>query len=297
MDHVLDRLPPGSRVAVLRLRSLGDCVLTTPALALLRQARPDLEIAVVVEDAYAAVFNGNPAVDRILKPGVAALVRWHPRLILNLHGGTRSIQLTLAARAPLRAGFAHFRFQSVYNVRIPRAQEILGVERAVHTAEHLASAMFYLGVSRSEVPRALLFASSPEPGTYAVLHPFASHAAKTWPAPNFVLAAQRLREAGLTPVFIGAMADDFAPFSGYRCVAGASLESVKNLIAGASLFIGNDSGPAHIAAAFGKPALLLFGASDAAVWGPWKTENVIRSVSADAREVLDALPALLAVPQ
>src|SRR5271155_4989980 len=76
MDHVLDRLPPGSRVAVLRLRSLGDCVLTTPALALLRQARPDLEIAVVVEDAYAAVFNGNPAVDRILKPGVASLVRW-----------------------------------------------------------------------------------------------------------------------------------------------------------------------------------------------------------------------------
>jgi heptosyltransferase-3 len=46
----------------------------------------------------------------------------------------------------------------MYNVRIPRAQDILGVDRHVHTAEHLASAMFYLGVPRCEIPRARLFA-------------------------------------------------------------------------------------------------------------------------------------------
>jgi heptosyltransferase-3 len=296
MDHVLDRLPPGSRVAVLRLRSLGDCVLTTPALALLKQARPDLEIAVVVEDAYAPVFSGNPAVDRILQPSAAALVRWHPRLTLNLHGGTRSIQLTAAARAPVRAGFAHFRFQPIYNVRIPRAQVILGVDRTVHTAEHLASAMFYLGVPQSEIPRAFLYAASPGAGAYAVLHPFASAAAKTWPAANFLVVAERLREAGFTPVFIGGIDDNLAPFSAYRCVAGANLESVKDLIAGAALFIGNDSGPAHIAAAFGKPVLIFFGASDAGIWRPWRTENAIFDVSTPAAEVLDALPAFLALP-
>ena len=46
MASVLDRLPHGARVAVIRLRSLGDCVLTTPALALLKEYRPDLKIAV-----------------------------------------------------------------------------------------------------------------------------------------------------------------------------------------------------------------------------------------------------------
>jgi len=44
MRNVLERLSPGARVAVIRLRSLGDCVLTTPALQLLKQFRPDLAI-------------------------------------------------------------------------------------------------------------------------------------------------------------------------------------------------------------------------------------------------------------
>src|SRR6266567_2739032 len=154
METVLERLPPGARIAVIRLRSLGDCVLTTPALHILKAARPDLSIAVVVEDAFAAVFEGNPDVDRILSPGTSGIARWRPELVLNLHGGTRSVQLTLAARARLRAGFGHFRFSAIYNIRIPRAQEILGVERKVHTAEHLASAMFYLGVPPCKIPRA-----------------------------------------------------------------------------------------------------------------------------------------------
>ena len=297
MDHVLDRLPSGSRVAVLRLRSLGDCVLTTPALALLKRARPDLELAVVVEDAFAALFGGNPAVDRILKPSAVELVRWRPRLTINLHGGTRSVQLTVAARSRFRAGFGHFRFQPIYNLRIPLAQQILGVDRTVHTAEHLASAMFYLGVPQTEVPRASLFAGRPEAGEYAVLHPFASDPAKTWSAQNFVSVAQRLLASGLEPVFVGAHADDFSPFSGHRCLAGASLQSIKNLLAGASLFVGNDSGPAHMAAAFGKPVVVFFGPSDARVWGPWKTGNSIFRVDSAVPEVIAALPALLALPR
>ena len=58
----LARLDPGSHVAIIRLRSLGDCVLSTPAIHLLKQARPDLKIAVVVEPRFAEVFEGNPDV-------------------------------------------------------------------------------------------------------------------------------------------------------------------------------------------------------------------------------------------
>src|SRR5215471_6451427 len=141
MSTVLQRLSPGARVAVIRLRSLGDCVLTTPALALLKRAHPHLEVGVVVEEAFAPVFAGNPDVDRILPPEAFEVSRWRPELTLNLHGGTTSARLTVAARSSLRAGFAHFRFQPVYNVRIPRAREILNVDRKFHTAEHRASAM------------------------------------------------------------------------------------------------------------------------------------------------------------
>ena len=40
-----------------------------------------------------------------------------------------------------------------------------------------------------------------------------------------------------------------------------------------ALFVGNDSGPAHMAAAFGLPMVVIFGSSDVDVWRPWKTAS------------------------
>jgi len=277
MDNVLQRLSPGARVAIIRLRSLGDCVLTTPAISLLKQARPDLQVGVVVEEAFAPVFAGNPYVDRILAPGIGELARWRPDLTLNLHGGTRSAQLTISARSPIRAGFAHFRFQRIYNVPIPRTQDILSVDRTVHTAEHLASAMFYLGVPVQEIPRATLIAKATRARSpYAVFHPVASAPAKTWPAANFRALASHLQsELGLEPVFIAGRNESLSEFSSYDCISGANLEEIKSLLKGATLFAGNDSGPAHMAAAFGIPVLVFFGASDLNIWRPWRTESVV----------------------
>src|SRR5688572_22567444 len=137
MAGVIQELPHGAAVAIVRLRSLGDCVLTTPALAILKQARPDLRIGVVAEERFSAVFVPNPDVDQVLPPSVAAIRRWRPELCVNLHGGTRSIALTAASGARWRAGYEHFRASAMYNVIIPKAQEILGVDRKVHTAEHV----------------------------------------------------------------------------------------------------------------------------------------------------------------
>ena len=71
MPTVLERLPQGARVAVVRLRSLGDCVLSTPAIHILKQARPDLRVAVAVENVFRAVFEGNPDIDELLPPAGA----------------------------------------------------------------------------------------------------------------------------------------------------------------------------------------------------------------------------------
>ncbi len=277
MQPVLQELPRGARVLVIRLRSLGDCVLMTPALALLKRFRPDLETGVVVENRFAAVFDGHPDVDTIVEPRLGAVARWKPSLALNFHGGPRSIALTLASRAAERAGFAHHRGSGAYSVRIPRAQEILGEERTVHTAEHLASAMFYLGVPRTEIPRARLAAGPPPiEGRYAVIHPAASAPEKTWPASHFLELARRLRRYwALEPVFIGAASDDLRPFAGFRRFAGEPLGRVVALIAGARLFVGNDSGPAHVAAAFGVPLGVLFGPSNPEIWGPWKARAAV----------------------
>jgi ADP-heptose:LPS heptosyltransferase len=294
MSTILDRLPAEARVAVIRLRSLGDCVLTTPALHLLKSARPDLKLTVIVEDAFAAVFDGNPDVETIMPPNTGDIARLHPELVLNLHGGNRSAQMTFASRARLRAGFTHYRFSALYNVRIPRAQQILKVDHKVHTAEHMASAAFYLGAPAGPIPRAKLFATPSTRGgeAYAVLHPVASAPEKTWPAANFKKVAEHLKHE-LKPIFIAGPTDNLADFGDYECIVGAPLGKIKSLLAGASLFIGNDSGPAHMAAAFGLPCVVLFGPSDHEIWSPWKTESVVlKSADIAAIEVSQVLDAV-----
>ena len=270
MGTVLEGLPQASRVAVIRLRSLGDCVLTTPALAVLRRFRPDLRLSVVVEPAWRAVFEGNPDIDEILPAGMNALRRERPDLCLNLHGGRRSAWMTLASGARYRAGFGHYRHQFAYNVRIPRAQEILQVDRTVHTAEHLASAIFYLGAPVTEIPRARLTAAQTA-APAAVIHPAAATPDKTWQAAGFIEIARRLQAAHSEVIFIGGGGDDLTPFREFRTLSGAPLSEIKSLLAAASVFVGNDSGPAHMAAAFGVASVVIFGASNPAIWGPWRT--------------------------
>ncbi|MBV9613293.1 MAG: glycosyltransferase family 9 protein [Acidobacteriaceae bacterium] len=270
---ILEQLPQGSRVAVIRLRSLGDCVLTTPALALLKSARPDLAVGIAVEEPFQTLFEGNLAVAKILAPHWRAVRAWKPKLCVNLHGGTRSQLITALSGARWRAGFAHHSFTFAYNFKIPRAQQILNVQRTVHTAEHLASAFFALGVPPRPIPGAQLYAApSPLNGPYAVLHPFASTPEKQWPPERFCELARYLTLCDIIPVFLCGPADDASPFAGHR-VFQSTLAEVKALISGAAVFIGNDSGPAHIAAAFRIPSIVIFSTSNPAIWAPWKTEG------------------------
>ncbi len=300
MTPLLERLPTGARVLVIRLRSLGDCVLTTPALHLLKSYRPDLTLGVAVEDRFRAVFEGNPDIDAILGPSKREAISFRPKLAINLHGGSRSVMLTAASMARWRAGYSHLSAQWIYNVPIPTAQAILGLDRTVHTAEHVASAMFYLGVPLVGIPRARLFAKpAAQSAPYAVIHPFASAAPKAWPPASFAAVAREVQSRhGLKPVVIGAHGDDFTPFSGFNTMEGAALSDVKSLLSGARLFLGNDSGPAHMAAAFGVPAAVLFGDSNPAIWGPWRTESEVLHrphglQSLTIEEVLDTVKRLL----
>ena len=297
----LNRLASGSRVAIIRLRSLGDCVLSTPAIQLLREARPDLDIAVVAEERFVPVF------DKTLPPSARAIRAFAPHLCLNLHGGTRSARLTLLSGARFRAGFDIFKPGWIYNTPIPTAQEILGITRRVHTAEHQAAALFYLGVPLADVGRAVVPAT---PGRaeqapahpYAVIHPTAATPEKTWPALSFLQLARNLSQhLHLEPVFIGGPGDDLSPFHPFRTINGAPLNEMARLVRDATLFAGNDSGPAHVAAAFGTPQLVLFGPSDEQIWYPWRTPhqilkaNPIRGITPDqaiqALRLLEPAPA------
>ncbi|MBV9265602.1 MAG: glycosyltransferase family 9 protein, partial [Acidobacteriaceae bacterium] len=272
---LLDQLPQDARVCIIRLRSLGDCVLTTPAIELLKRCRPDLRVGVVVEERFAPVLAGHPLIASLIPPTWKDVRKWGPTLCVNFHGSSRTQWITALSGAKWRAGFAHHNITLAYNLRIGRAQRIMGVNRTVHTAEHLASAFFAMGVPLQDVPRASLHAGeSLICGRYAVLHPFASAPEKRWPAEKFCEVARYLRLWNISPIFLAGAGDDVSPFTAHRVLQG-SIETAKAAMSKAVVFVGNDSGPAHIAAAFGVPSIVLFSTSNPAIWGPWRTESEV----------------------
>ncbi len=302
---ILPSLSPGARILIIRLRSIGDIVLLTPALRLLKEWRPDLRISVVVESRLRELLENNPDVDEVLDPGhgsgwtklasraraVREIRRGGFALCLNLHGGPTSSLLTSWSGARWKAGFEHFRRRGIYQVLIPDARTILN-QPVIHTAEHQASAFFHLGLPRKDIPRARLFVAPAEEAAwkdkrvalglpperdYAILHPTALYATKQWAPENFSrLGAYLEKEIGL-PVIYSCGPGESAVLDAVEKAAAISVRRLESpglkqfaaTLAGARIFIGNDSGPAHMAAALGRPGVVIFGSSSSRIWGPW----------------------------
>ena len=98
---------------------------------------------------------------------------------------------------------------------------------------------------------------------FAVIHPFSGSPRKNWPLENFRALARGLERT--MPVRWCAGRED-PPLE--RAVLIDDLYQLACWLARASLYIGNDSGITHLAAAVGTPVLALFGPSDPTVWGP-----------------------------
>jgi ADP-heptose:LPS heptosyltransferase len=300
---LLPELPDHSRILVIRLRSIGDIILLTPALHLLKAWRPDLFTSVLVEQRFRELLEGNPDVDEVLSPSEGSikaashlgaalgLRRKKFAVCINLHGGPTSRFLTRMCGARFKIGFEHFRSPSRYQILIPDARLILD-QPTIHTAEHQACAFFYLGLPRQEIPRARILVSAEHqawwkqrraslglaPGDgYVMIHPTALYATKQWAAEKFAqLAAALERETGLRPVFScgpgeGVVLDAIqnALGSPIRRLEGMRLGQFTAALADARLFVGNDSGPAHMAAALSRPQVVIFGSSSSTIWGPW----------------------------
>ncbi len=306
---LLPSLPAGARILVLRLRSIGDIILLTPALHLLKEWRPDLRVSLMIEPRFRELLEGNRDVEEILE--LAAGTGWGKiasraragrelrrrkfSLALNLHGGPTSALLAWTSGARWKAGFAHFRSRQIYDILIPDARTILG-QPSIHTAEHQASAFFHLGMPRREIPRARLMVSAPHeawwqerraklgiaaPRQYALLQPTALYETKQWAPERFAKLGLHLeRNAELATVYScgpgeSAVLDTVERAAGSRLrrVEGASLGRFAAVVAGSRLFVGNDSGPAHMAAALGRPSVVIFGSSSSQIWGPWPRQG------------------------
>jgi predicted lipopolysaccharide heptosyltransferase III len=289
------------RVLIVRLRSIGDTVLVTPSIIALRRFLPEAQIDVLLEDWVAPVLEGFPAVDNVLtfsrkskKSRLEALLKLRRNkydVVFNLHGGTTSTFFVRAANAKHRVGFSHYRYKFLYNHLLSSAKDFWHAEK-IHSAEQHLALLGFAGVPVSDKPKSRLAVTenarnsienkiaqsqiaNREP-KIALLHPTAAFDTKQWATENFARTAEFLHEKGFSVVAI-ATQKERAVLESLRQSARARVEvfddltlpEITALAQQAKLFVGNDSGIAHIAAAVETPSVVIFGSSNINHWRPW----------------------------
>jgi ADP-heptose:LPS heptosyltransferase len=298
-SSILPSLPRGAEILIIRLRSLGDVVMLTPVLEAVHAWRADLRLAVLVEAGLAPLLEGHPAVSEILRfhdfrSAAAELRRRRFRVTFNQHGGPTSAFLTAAAGSRVRVCWRRCQYGFFYNVRVP--DEVPGAHPRAHTVEHRMMQFYATGLPRGPIPRPRVYAqaeaverisarlrdSGLARGTpYAVLHPGAAYFTKRWALEGFAATSRWLRERrGIEPYFVLGPGDSEVAEPARRAAQGAAqvfesltLAELIALFAGARIFVGNDSGPMHVAAAAGCPAVVIFGSSDSVTWRPWRAPH------------------------
>jgi len=176
------------------------------------------------------------------------------RLLENLRGFDSIVSWYGANRSEFREAVAALRLPFQFFAALPPGG------RGSHATD------FYLEQVRSVAPCASdgipRIACDAVRGGAAVIHPFAGSPKKRWPLERFHELAERLARS--MPVEWCAGPEDELP--GARRFE--DLYELACWLATARIYIGNDSGPTHLAAAVGTPVVALFGPSDPAVWAP-----------------------------
>ncbi|MEN3336242.1 MAG: heptosyltransferase [Blastocatellia bacterium] len=232
---------------------------------------------------------------------VGELRRARYDVAFNLHGGTTATWLTRLAGAKCTIGYKSYRHSQGLDLRAPDAEAILG-RKQLHTVEQQLALLHWAGVPWSPGRPQLRLAVSNDVetrvreklntacdaqavslravdgiarGHFAVVAPAAAFESKRWTAAGFAEVARHLRDHWQLPSVVVAgpgqepLASDVAAQAGEVALVGLRLKELMALINLSCAFVGNDSGPMHIAAALRRPLVAVFGSSNPVVWHPW----------------------------
>jgi heptosyltransferase-1 len=291
--------PANPRILLIKLSSLGDVIHALPTLEALRSLYPRGHITWLVEDTYAPVLAGHPALDEVwpaprprLGDGrflenlqeilqVARRLREEPfDLVIDLQGLLKSALWVALARGGRKLGYdrtREFSYLALTERLTPFDPETHAVWRYLNVARHLGAPAeaprFRLGLNLPEDLSHLISHKTGQP--LAVLHPGARWPTKLWPAAHWArLAAWLVRDQGFQVVLTGSPGDrDLAA----EIVAQAevpllnlagrtSLAELAALVGKARIAVTTDTGPMHLACALGTPVVALFGPT-----APWRT--------------------------
>jgi ADP-heptose:LPS heptosyltransferase len=186
-------------------------------------------------------------------------------------------------------GYESYQYRRLHNHLAPPSPSLWAREKT-HSVEQQLALLGWTGVPVTDRPPTQLVVTEEADGaissrlqaagleetSFAIIHPAAAFDTKQWATDKFARAAEEIAERGLAIVAITAsnekqLADELIEQANVRIVAFSdlSLPEVTALLSRARLFVGNDNGIAHMAAAVETPSVVIFGSSNIAHWRPW----------------------------
>jgi len=299
MQVELDKVP--EKILIIKPSSLGDIIHSLPVLAVLRRNYPHAEIHWVVARGLHLFLENHPMIDRlwIINKDQWKSLAYLPKtlsevtqlyrglrqqkfdLSIDLSGLLRSGLITLASGARCKVGFKESDEGSpmFYTHRVTGGMDNHAIDRYLSIPQALGCE-----IGEVEYPMApfdenpSLMAELPE--RYAVIAPSAGKEANRWPAERFGELASRMQipSVVISGKSDAAVAEQVVATSQGRAISLAGRTNLKELLAvikKACIFISNDTGPMHMAAAFRVPVFAIFGPANPVRTGPYGNNTII----------------------
>lgn len=300
---------------MVRPSALGDVARTVPCLVTLRHAMPDAHIDWLVQEDLADVVRHHPMLDGVVTfPRESFRHTWRrPRALLRLRSWLRQLRngrhdIAVDLQGLLRSGFFTYKTRAARRIGFANAREHAAIfynrKHHVDDAQHAADRMLGLLEAEGYAPvRDLrLYVGDADrawadawraghgcDGDYACIAPGAKWRCKAWPLERYAAMAQRLLRSGAAGrriVLIGTAAEAQAwrafldehgrgELAQHVLTPPTTVGQMMALIARCRLFIGNDSGPLHVAVGLGRPVVALFGPTDPALVGPYQRDAFV----------------------
>ncbi len=299
------------RILIVRTDRIGDVLLSTPVIKVLRETYPHAYIAMMVSPYAKDIVEGNPYLDEVIiydKEGkhrswrrslkfARNLKKKRFDLALILHPTNRVHLVTFFAGIPRRVGY-DLKLGFLLTDRVKHTKQ-LGEK---HELEYNLDLARYLGIEPQD--KNLFMPIKQESGKWVkelfrqegikdgdkllAVNPAASCPSKVWPAVRFAEAIDRLiekygfkvlvlcgpKDMKLAQELIGRMHKPAINLAGKT-----SVSQLASLLERCRLFISNDSGPVHVASAVGTPVISIFSRAQAGLspqrWGPRGIKDIV----------------------
>jgi heptosyltransferase II len=279
---------------------VGDAVMAIPALQAIRRAHASAEMAILARPAVADLYRDQPFANKIVEyysaghhkgwrgreKLIAELRREKFDLAILLQNAFEAAWLAWRSGIPERVGYARdgrgLLLTKPIGVpgenEIPRHEshyylELLRRAGWIESRGEIAAIRLQVSSAAREMAEASLLRAGARRGAWrCAIAPGASFgAAKCWPSERFAALADRLiSECGGDVILFGTPSEEETAVrirSAMKCnpislVGQTSMRDLAALFSACSIFIGNDSGAMHVAAAAGLPVIGIFGPTD-----------------------------------